>query len=276
VKLINLRGFSILLTFFCNLPQEIARFFGSTECNHLHLISVPFHFHLLRPLFLILVVCTLLCRLLSPVLMPFRSEAEYRPDPQVRVDGWSPSPNRPKPLRYASVFNDLHALHIEAAMRKGITPLASREGLREQRGKLKEIHNSKYVVVEKLTHSVPYLTPDAAELLETIGKRFNGALRAKGMTEYALQVTSLLRTDGDAKSLRRSGNVNASSNSSHRYATTFDITYVRFKKISRREKNEHWDYLRMVLGEVLLSLRKEGKCYVKYEVAQKCFHITAR
>ncbi|MGE4568233.1 MAG: DUF5715 family protein [Bacteroidales bacterium] len=237
---------------------------------------MPFHFQLLRPLFLLLVAGTLLCRLLSPVLMPFRSDAEHTPNPHIRVDGWNPSPNRPKPLRYASVFNDLNSLHVEAGKKKGIIPLASREALRDQRSKLKEIRNSKYVVVEKLTHSVPYLTPDAADLLETIGKRFNGALRAKGMTEYALQVTSLLRTDGDAKSLRRSGNVNASANSSHRYATTFDITYVRFKKISRKEKNEHWDHLRMVLGEVLLSLREEEKCYVKYEIGQKCFHITAR
>ena len=223
-----------------------------------------------------MVACTLLCRLLVPIVMPFRSEAEQIPNPNIRVDGWNPSPKRPVPMRYAGVFNDLNPLHVQSGQRIGITPLSSREELQSVRSKLKEIRNNRYLEVEKLTHSVPYLTPEAADLLETIGKRFNGALRAKGMTEYALQVTSLLRTDGDAKSLRRSGNVNASSNSSHRYATTFDITYVRFKKLSRRGKNEHWDHLRMVLAEVLLSLRQEGRCYVKYETGQKCFHITAR
>ena len=31
-----------------------------------------------------------------------------------------------------------------------------------------------------------------------------------------------------------------------------------------------------VLGRVLLDLKKQKKCYVKYEVKQRCFHITTR
>ena len=34
--------------------------------------------------------------------------------------------------------------------------------------------------------------------------------------------------------------------------------------------------LKNVLGEVLRDLRKQNKCYVKYEVKQRCFHITTR
>ena len=36
------------------------------------------------------------------------------------------------------------------------------------------------------------------------------------------------------------------------------------------------DTLKMVLSEVLRDLKKQGDCYVKYELKQGCFHITAR
>ena len=34
--------------------------------------------------------------------------------------------------------------------------------------------------------------------------------------------------------------------------------------------------LKLVLAEVLRDLRKSDKCYIKYELKQGCFHITAR
>ena len=36
------------------------------------------------------------------------------------------------------------------------------------------------------------------------------------------------------------------------------------------------DTLKMVLSEVLRDLKKNGRCYVKYELKQGCFHITTR
>jgi hypothetical protein len=82
------------------------------------------------------------------------------------------------------------------------------------------------------------------------------------------------------KRLQKSGNVNASSNSAHNYATTIDITYSRFDKIEtrllRRYESVNTELLKSVLGEVLMELQKEGKCYVKYEKKQHCFHITSR
>jgi hypothetical protein len=35
-------------------------------------------------------------------------------------------------------------------------------------------------------------------------------------------------------------------------------------------------HLKAVLAEVLRDLKKSGRCYVKHEVKQACFHITAR
>jgi hypothetical protein len=36
------------------------------------------------------------------------------------------------------------------------------------------------------------------------------------------------------------------------------------------------DTLKLVLSEVLRDLRESEACYVKYELKQGCFHITAR
>ena len=72
----------------------------------------------------------------------------------------------------------------------------------------------------------------------------------------------------------------SASGKSYCYATTFDITYARYDKIMFRKfrwcESVDKDTLKYVLGEVLRDLRKQNKCYVKYEVKQRCFHITTR
>ena len=77
---------------------------------------------------------------------------------------------------------------------------------------------------------------------------------------------------------RRNGN--ASANSAHAFGTTFDVSYRRFKKVEdpdgRPMQAVSADTLKLVLAEVLRDLRKADKCYIKYELKQGCFHITAR
>ena len=41
-------------------------------------------------------------------------------------------------------------------------------------------------------------------------------------------------------------------------------------------EKEETDKLKSVLAEVLQDLRKQKKCYVRYEFKQGCFHITVR
>ena len=146
-------------------------------------------------------------------------------------------------------------------------------------GLVRNRDNSHYSIA-KLTHSIPYLTDGAAELLDMIGKNFLDSLESKGLNPNKIIVTSVLRTQEDVKKLQKSGNPNAVSNSAHCYATTFDITYTYydkswFKKFRFCESVET-ETLKKVLGEVLRDLRKQKKCYVKYEVKQRCFHITTR
>ena len=72
-------------------------------------------------------------------------------------------------------------------------------------------------------------------------------------------------------------NKNASENSVHRYATTFDIAWTRFDKVDPTDERTLDDgRLKAILGQVLHDLRQSERCYVKHERKQACFHITVR
>ena len=136
-------------------------------------------------------------------------------------------------LDYERVFNDKNNLQLQAARKFGIRkPLVNREGVKGVKKDLVKIENNDYYAIDRLTHSVPYLTYEASEVLKQIGKNFQDSLESKGLPKYKMVVTSVLRTKDDIKKLRASGNPNAVNNSAHCYATTFDITYVRFKKMN--------------------------------------------
>lgn len=172
---------------------------------------------------------------------------------------------------YQRTFSDLNDRHLKAARQWGIKPILSDNQLDEQMRILSEISSCRYYEVDDLTHSLPYLVPRAEELLEVIGSNFRDSLGNKGLSSSKIIVTSVLRTAGTVKKLRRT-NLNASANSAHVYGTTFDIAYSRFKGGDKEET----DKLKSVLAEVLQDLRKQNKCYVRYEYKQGCFHVTVR
>jgi hypothetical protein len=178
-------------------------------------------------------------------------------------------------------YRDLNALHLKYAKAGGIEGFKTEKGFRENIGdlvdddKLVKIGNTKYYVVEKLTHSHPYLTPEAEELLEDIGKRFRQKLDEKELGTFQFKISSLLRTVESQKKLSRS-NGNASPNTSHLYGTTFDIAYGSLIK-----KPLPWVQTELVhgqaikaLSEAIGELRKEGRCVVVTERNERCFHIT--
>ena len=184
---------------------------------------------------------------------------------------FSGTPNRIVYHNCRREFNDLNDTHLAAAAEIGIEPLASR--------KLHLIGGpnrfTEPFVVDELTHSSPFLVEEAYNLLFDIGRNFQDSLRNKHLPAYSVIVTSVLRTDADVSDLSR-GNINASQRSVHCYATTIDITYRRFAKHDDEAPDAREVDLKAVLAEVLKDLRDSGRCYVKYEVKQACFHITAR
>jgi uncharacterized protein YcbK (DUF882 family) len=191
--------------------------------------------------------------------------------------------NNPRNIRgvvsYKRSFGDLNDAHLAAAKKIGVKPLKNREAAEKLGGKVVEIKSGKLYQVDSLTHSIPFLVPKASALLDSIGANFLDSLESKGLNPNQIIVTSVLRTQDDVKRLGKR-NVNASQNSAHVYGTTFDITYKRFFKVEdpdgRPMQDVRADTLKLVLSEVLRDLKKKEKCYIKYELKQACFHITAR
>ena len=176
-------------------------------------------------------------------------------------------------------FNDMNETHLKAAKKIGITPLDSKEDVLEASKKLYMIGGplrfGEPYVVDKLTHSSPFLVKEAVNLLHDIGSAFQDSLKNKHLPPYSILVSSVLRTDNDVKNLSKR-NINASQRSVHCYGTTFDISYKRFVKHDDEGEEAKQIHLKAVLAEVLRDLKKQGRCYVKHEVKQACFHITVR
>lgn len=177
---------------------------------------------------------------------------------------------------YNRDFNDLNDVQLAEAKRIGINPLADRKEAEHATRKMVEISTNDFYEVEELTHSIPFLIPEAANLLEDIGRNFQDTLRNRNASLYKIKVTSVTRTRDDVKRLRKR-NTNSSTNSTHQYGTTFDISWVRYSKIDENDTlNIDKDRLKMVLAMVLRDLKREERCYVKHERRQGCFHITVR
>ena len=177
---------------------------------------------------------------------------------------------------YSAHFNDMQNVQILAARRYGISPLKNRNEATTsiESGELVKITSTRNYQLAPMGHSIPYLTKNSAELLNEIGENFRDSLKSKGLCEYKILVTSLLRTDKDVELLMKKNSV-AVRNSTHRHATTFDISYRNFVPVGLFNNTDDGE-LKKVLAEVLMDLRDKKLCYVRYESSQSCFHITSR
>lgn len=183
---------------------------------------------------------------------------------------------------YMECFPDTQEQHVSAALKNGIKPVESHAAILSlaRRQKLVSIMDSPFFVVEKLDYSMPYLVPKAKDLLTEISVNFLDSLRSKGLQLFLPIITSVTRTTADVEKLRRR-NRNATDNSCHSYGTTFDITYSRYMPLTgipTPVDSATWQRgeYKLCLAEVLYDLRSKGKCYVKHERRQPCFHITVR
>ena len=182
-------------------------------------------------------------------------------------------------LSYHKSFPDSNDVQLAAAQQYGVGPVANREEAEERKAELVYVGSSPFYHIDPLKSSIPYLVPRASVLLNDIGRHFFDSLLVKHIPLHKVIVTSVLRSEEDIENLKKV-NRNTSENSCHRYGTTFDISYNRYKTVSdpagppRREVRN--DTLKWVLSEVLNDLRQQERCYVKYEVKQGCFHITVR
>lgn len=180
---------------------------------------------------------------------------------------------------YDKAFPDSQSVQIQAAMKYGVKAVKDDKDAESRKNELVYIGSSPWYHVDKLSSSSPYLVPRAAVLLQDIGRAFFDSLDAKGVPLHKIITTSVLRTKKSVEKLR-TRNGNATENSCHLYGTTVDICYNRYKTVQdpkgpkRREVTN--DTLKWILCEVLRDMREQGRCYVKYEKKQGCFHLTTR
>lgn len=198
---------------------------------------------------------------------PYNNPLPEMPEPTEKITIHSVGP-------LAQVFNDSNYIHWNDAEKIGIMPLSGTHSHFNPGKELVKVTSCEDFYVEPLTHSSPYLVPEAAALLHEVGRRFRDSLQARGGGDYRIKVTSVLRTPAGVRRLRRS-NRNAIDSSVHQMGTTVDISYSRFMAYSPTPARSAED-LKNLLGEVLFAMRAEGKCWVKYERKQPCYHITVR
>jgi hypothetical protein len=196
----------------------------------------------------------------------------------------------------------LNAQHIETARSLGVPRVEDRDAAAErvETGDLVRIEDNPYYAVLPMDFGVPYLTADAAALLDSIGVRFHERLADAGLPPFQFVVSSGFRTIDDQRRLT-GRNVNAArGGSSHEYATTFDITYRRYRpspiavnalpafnvEEARDEyaermletyagyTDEYQARLKALLGRAILDVQDAGYGYVIHERRQPVYHIT--
>lgn len=84
----------------------------------------------------------------------------------------------------------------------------------------------------------------------------------------------MLRTDYSVAELQKHNRA-ASSQSCHRYGTTFDISWVKFDCMDPSYQIS-LESLKNILAEIVYDFRQRGKCYAIFENKQGCFHVTVR
>ena len=195
--------------------------------------------------------------------------------PRVMRYATAHKPKNVPTVLYNGRFADMNPVQLEAAQRYGVSPVEDRNFDFDACPQLTRIEDCEAYSVDNLTHSVPYLTPAAADLLEGIGEDFWTRTKEAGLTNCRVVVTSVMRTREDVRRLA-TVNGNASENSAHCYGTTFDLSYYRFQTCGWVSWPVYDDRLVEILADVLKEKRNAGLCFVRFETKQHCFHITSR
>ncbi len=172
------------------------------------------------------------------------------------------------------VLQDINPLHLKAAKSLNNKPFTD-ENLMQRQAFIVKVSSCENYYLARMTASDPYLLTRAKKLLDDIAEDFAKEVKKKTGRTYKLRITSLLRTVEAQKRLTRR-NVNAANISAHCYGTTFDISWVRYRECGRKGKALNPYKLRQILTKILISYKKNKRCYVIQEKRQACFHITLR
>lgn len=142
------------------------------------------------------------------------------------------------------------------------------------KGEIELIEPTKHYEIDTMWYSFAFAKTHVKTFLDTLALRFQANLKQTDLEGTRFLITSLLRTKSSVARLRKN-NRNAIKNSSHLHGTTFDVSYATF--MGERSYNEgEIQHLKEALAKALFDLRNEGKCWVKYELYQTCFHVVVK
>ncbi|HYE58311.1 MAG TPA: DUF5715 family protein [Rhodothermales bacterium] len=204
----------------------------------------------------------------------------------------------------AALRRPAYADHVRLGERLGVPPEATREA-RARDTALVRLSEDRGYALASARYSVPFATPDAAAVLDSIAARFRAGLARRGLPPVQVIVTSVLRSGEDQEELRRVNSNAAAGRSSHEFGVSFDLTYRRFqampdtalarpeatvppflqplaraRRLTRLEAHSHAlvaDYpsrLDALLGRTLLALKARGVLVVLRERRQPVYHVT--
>ena len=165
----------------------------------------------------------------------------------------------------AFLFTDNVKAHQRAYLRDGISIQRDDSDLERlfNKGKLSKIESNDLYEVDGLTHSQPFILPKGQQFISKLAGSYYERCIKDYLDYIPFKITSLTRSRSSVEKLMRS-NKNAIENSAHLKGKTFDISYRAFN--GNRKQS-------VVFMEVLQQLRKDGKCFVKYE-RNGCLHVT--
>lgn len=276
----GLIGYRISLTFMpafgfliVSLTAGFIRWYGNTIKRIFHLESIN---NIVFFLFMLIPVALVILLFIGGYrLSGFMSQKGDEIEQLISEGEVNPNTDHREPVRqYDRIFNDINDTQLEAAKKNGLKKSVSIEEAQSS-PELVMINSDGFYAIDKLTHSVPYLVPKAAKLLEDMGKAFQDSMFNRGYSRnHKFTVTSVLRTDEHVRQFRKT-NVNSTEQSCHCYGTTFDISYYTFQT-PQKGTIASVDKMRQVLMQVAYDMRRLDRCYVKYEKQQTCLHITVR
>jgi len=134
-----------------------------------------------------------------------------------------------------------------------------------KKGVLVELEDNDRYVIGEMDHSRPYVLPVVKVFLDELSRAYADLLQARKLDYRPFVIISATRSIDSAEELTEENPI-ARRRSHHLYGKTIDISYKRF---GRHESEK------VCLIEALSTLRRQGRCYVKYE-KRGSLHLTVR
>lgn len=167
----------------------------------------------------------------------------------------------------AQKFPDVVAVQENAYRRGRIKAQPTMDGLDKllRKGVLVELEDNDRYTIGEMDHSRPYVLPIVVDFLDRLSQAYAAELKARKLAYRPFEIISATRSIDSAEELTEDNPI-ARRRSHHLYGKTIDISYKRF---GRHEEEK------VCLIEALSKLRRQGRCYVKYE-QKGALHLTVR